>query len=139
MTKRFVSNEFSQFGAKAVLSVSSAPLPSVFPAWQRKISFRFSTCKGVADLHEHFQRIRAKTDLGQRTPVPPGQRLAQLESFLNQEQGHLIERGYFAPVARRGKRHVTLKGAYLMTWKMAWPSKPILIWLADRRTERAAA
>jgi hypothetical protein len=61
------------------------------------------------------------------------------EAFHNEELAHLVQTGIFSHCVNNGKRRVTLKGAFVMTWKLAWPSKSILLFLESRRAKAAAA
>jgi hypothetical protein len=120
------------------LLFGNTPLAAVYPRWEKEVGFNFSNCRDIAVVFEKFKTIRAKLSLGQPISVSANDVLQSTEDYLNAQLDYLVEQGYYCAPDPGGTRPITLKGACLMTWRSAWPSKPIAMFLARRRAERAA-
>ncbi len=138
ITKGFVAVAFSQPFQGRYLSLSNAPLPSVYPRWNKKISYILPSCHKVDELWDIYKLIRARLCVPSAR-AEPAAGISMTEAFLNEELAHLIETGIFSDRVKNGKHRVTLKGAFVMTWKLAWPSKSILLFIESRRARAAAA
>ena len=101
-------------------------MDSVFPPSPKKVTFPFPDIKSVSKLVSITERIIASY-LSSKTPttLPKGKELETIADYLNKEQDELIRKGYLQKDAKDGLRGMTLKGAYLLTWKLLWPVKQI--------------
>lgn len=139
-TKSFVSVCFIQcYEGETRLLVGNTPMASVYPRWDKELSFGFSNCRDIAALFERFKCLRSKMSSRLPVAVSAGDALQSTEDYLNAQLDYLIEKGYYAAPNAHGKRPLTIKGAVLMTWRLAWPSKMFRMYLARRRAERAVA
>ena len=131
--------EFTQvYVSGANLDVSNSVLPAVFPPRPAKVGYQLPGNQNLTNLFSTFKTLREGCLLGQRATVKASDVLRNVEDFLNVELEHLVGAGFYSREVFNGKRHVTMKGAYFMTWKLAWRSKLILLLLARHRAERAA-
>lgn len=138
LTRKFVATVFSQRFLRTRLSLSNVPLPSPYPRWDRKIDHHLPGCRDVAPLFAHFRAIRARLALPDPVPATAQCALEQAEAFENEQLTHLVEIGYFAAMPHNGRRRATFPGALKMAWKLAWPSKSIVLALAARHARRVA-
>lgn len=135
-----IATEFTQvYEAGTNLDVTNSSSPAVHPSWQRKIGYRFPRRRDTHALHNAFQKIRDRVDLGEAKHLVNSDVLKCVEDFVNEELEHLVSIGFYSKNVTSGKRNVTLKGACLMTWRLAWPLKPLLLFIAERQGERALA
>ncbi len=119
--------EVSQlFDDDTVIDVLNASMDPAYPPSPRKVMFRFPEAQNVSELVAITEKIIASY-LASKTAVtfPKGRELETIARLLNEEQDELIAKGYFKKEGHNGMRGVTLKGAYLMTWKLLWPIKQI--------------
>ncbi len=109
-----------------ILDVLNASMDSAYPPSPRKAMFRFPEVRTVSELAAVTEKIIASY-LSSKTSVtfPEGKELETIARLLSEEQDELIEKGYFQKEADAGLRGLTLKGAYLLTWKLLWPVKQI--------------
>lgn len=134
--------EFTQMYADgSLLSVSNVDMPSTYPRMQMKIGARYPDVHRSEELYARFRALRSGLDNTAR-PVPysteEGFRL--IEDFMDMESDHMVELGYCHPqVDADGRRRLTLKGAYLLTWRSITPGKPLVDWLDKRRSGRLLA
>lgn len=124
--KETVTKEFTQRYENGFhLSLIASPLPTPFPRWRKKEGFRLPKVANTALLFEAFKNIRAKSQYGLPERLTIGQELAEVQNYLNEELEDLISRRYLSANVANGQRRFTLKGAYLMAWKLLWPWKTI--------------
>lgn len=119
--------EVSQhFEDDTTIDVLNASMDSVFPPSPKKVTFPFPDIKSVSELVFITEKIIASY-LSPKTPttLPKGRELETIADYLNKEQDELIKKGYLQKDAKDGLREMTLKGAYLLTWKLLWPVKQI--------------
>jgi hypothetical protein len=130
--------EFNQAYAEGpILNVINSKVPSAFPKTSLKRTYRFPNVNDVGALYQRFLAIRAREARQDPVSPPPGRRLQRMADSSNEEMRILISRGYFAAVPLLGRRGPTLKGAFLMTWKQAWPVNSIRLAMERRQAERA--
>ena len=133
--------EFTQMYAdRTVLNVNNSPVGEVFPRSSLKITFQYPdvhdvktllaiTKKIVADNHADKKKFfYAESDV-----------FVVLRSFLNRELDDLVESGYVSDTITNGHRDLTLKGAYLMSWKLLWPIKQLRHAMQVKKAKRALA
>jgi len=122
-----VFTEISQlFDDDTVIDVLNASMDPAYPPSPRKVMFRFPEIQEVSELVAVTEKIIASYLSSKRAVTfPKGRELETIARLLNEEQDELITKGYLKNEARDGIRGLTLKGAYLMTWKLLWPIKQI--------------
>lgn len=121
------------------LFVSNGKLPSVFPTWEMRIGYRVPNIRDVESLFEKFRRIRQKIAIGRPLSAVAEAEFQSVESLLNAELEENVRQRFYAEKIINGRHRLTLKGAFLMSWRVAWPSNAIINLLAQRRAEEAAA
>lgn len=135
------SVEFSQlYEGGGCLSLTNTPMPATFPERPEKIVYRLPKYSDLRSLYSSFITLRAKSPF-RYTPISPpeGGALVCLERYCNEELVALCKAGFYSSQCSDGKRGLTLKGAYVMSWKVLWPWKALRLRLAERRTIRALA
>jgi hypothetical protein len=120
------------------LSLSNNPYPPLFPRLRMKVAYQLAGTRPLWELHERFRRLRERCGLQDPVTAPEGGELAALERFMNAEAAALREQGVYAARCDNGFRRLTLKGAYVLSWKLLWPWKPLRVWLARRRALAAS-
>jgi hypothetical protein len=120
------------------LSLSNSPYPPLFPHLRIKVAYQLAGTRHLWELLERFRRLRERCGLQDPVMAPEGGELASLERFMSAEAAALRERGIYAAGCENGYRRLTLKGAYLLSWKLLWPWKPLRVWLARRRALSAS-
>jgi hypothetical protein len=138
-SKKFASVSFVQeFRDGKRLFVGNSPIPSIYPPWPRMISFNLSRAHEPTELFAKFKRIRTGCG-GEPISASTESLLKAEEEFENAQLSYLIERGFYSSVVADGKRTISFKAALRSAWRLAWPSRPILVLSANARAERAAA
>src|SRR6218665_1650855 len=130
--------EFTQLYADdSVLSIHNATQLPVYPELPYKRAIRLP---GIRDAHALLQaalKLREQAS-GTRAAMTAGDEVQRAEDFLNREHQDLLHQAYFAKHLRPdGLRGLTLKGAYLMSWKLLWPTRPWLDAQQRRKGMRA--
>lgn len=120
--------EFTQvYSDGSVLSVSNANQVAVYPAIAFKEAYRLPAIRDAQLLMTVALQQRERRSGVARTTLTPGHEFEEIEAWLNREQDELIRRGYFNRELRPdGLRGLTLKGAFLFSWKLLWPTRPLL-------------
>jgi len=115
------------FDDGTIIDVTNTSRSSVYPKSTTKVTFQFPDIKEVKALIEVTESIISKY-LSSKTPItlPKGEEMQFIEKVINDEQLELIAKGYFVKSADGDVCTVTLKGAYLMSWKLLWPIRQIL-------------
>lgn len=119
----------------AVTNVNNSGMASVFPTSALKRSYRYpdlATVPELLALARQIGRVVGKDFPIQ--PFPAGQELDSIEHFLTRESEALVARGWYAPAVVDGYRRLTLRGAFLMSWRLLWPQRQLL-----QRAERRQA
>jgi hypothetical protein len=114
------------------LGVLDSPIPSVYPAWPRKRTYRVMGVPGAASLYAVLGRLRARHP-GFVPGIPPSDRLLELaRDFMQAETRHMVSIGFLKRDCDRRGRGLTLRGAYQASWKLTWPWRAISNWRARR-------
>ncbi len=133
--------EFTQrYSDDTVLDVMNSPMPSLYPADQAKQVYRFPGMQ-IPELLNAIKKLRSRL-LPHKTPIRSlgiGSELTDLARWMDLEVASLIERGYYRRAANGDQNRLSLKGACLFTWKMAWPWKPLRNVIEVARARRALA
>lgn len=119
--------EFTQLYADGrVFSIHNATQLPVYPELPYKRAVRLPGIRDASALLQAALKLR-KQQTGTPATIAAGEEFQHACDFLAREQQDLIRRGYFANNLRPdGLRGLTLKGAYLMSWKLIWPTRPWL-------------
>lgn len=124
--------DFTQRYADGVhLSVTNSPMPWMYPRWRKKVMLQLSKIREPRLLYEKFKNIRTKSNLFNPTALPVGRELQIVEEYLNEELQELVAKGFMK--LEGGQQRPTLKAAYVMSWRMTWPWKPLLTFISDQR------
>jgi hypothetical protein len=126
--------EFTQpYADGSVFSVHNAIMPAVYPDLPYKQAVRLPGIRDANALLQAALQLR-KQQGGIPACLAPDAVFQYAGDFLDREHQDLIRLGYFTSKRRPdGLRGLTLKGAYLMTWKLLWPTR---LWL-DAQQRRA--
>ncbi|MGH8492876.1 MAG: hypothetical protein ACRERR_07190 [Moraxellaceae bacterium] len=119
--------EFTQVYADgSVLSSNNSTQLGIFPALPYKQCYRLPAIRDARALMQAALLLR-KQRPGELATLSAGREFEEIADFLNREHQDLLRKGYFASALRPdGLRGLSLKGAYLMTWKLLWPTRPWL-------------
>jgi hypothetical protein len=113
-------------------------LPSPFPRVRvRESSLSYPTARGPRRLYEIHRACLAHFcgDAIRRLPPIKDPAAYFLES-IREEQAKHVEAGYHYLDEKRDLNLLTWKGAYVMTWKLMWPIKPIRAMIRQWRGTR---
>lgn len=128
--------EFSQlYNDGSMLDVSNADQISPFPKMDLKLAVRYPEIHEPKKLYEVFLKLKKfLKNTAQPTAYDKNKGFEVVEEFMAKESDILVEKGYCnEPVDQDGKRTLTFKGAYLMTWRSVFPGNKVKKWL-DRST-----
>ena len=120
--------EFSQvYSDGSMLDVSNANQVSPFPKMNIKIAARFPEIDNPSKLYEVFKKLKSSLKNScQPTAYDKNKGFKMVEDFMAKESDILVEKGYCQePIDRDGRRALTLKGAYLITWRSVFPGNKI--------------
>ena len=124
----FTYAEFSQlYSDGTMLDVSNASVVSAYPRMPLKIAARFPNINDLDQLYAILSRIRASAN---NTAAPVGSEpeigFSKVEEFIARESDDLVRLGYLkSDIDAEGKRRLTLKGAFLITWRSIFPGRRI--------------
>ncbi len=120
--------EFSQlYEDGSMLDVFNATQVSPFPDMDVKIALRYPDIKSPKELYNIFLRIK---NYLKNTALPmaydKSKGFKHIEDFMARESDELVKRGYcYNEIDSDGKRSLTWKGAYLLTWRSVFPGNRI--------------
>jgi hypothetical protein len=84
----------------------------------------------------HRARIEGDARKGQRRIVPdPGKEAEFLNEDFRREIDHVVATGYYVPDEIAGRYRLTIKGAYLIIWRLLWPLKHLRRAARKRRAQ----
>ena len=117
-----------------VFDVNNSPTVSTFAKTPDHVTYRLPSVRDPARLHE-IARTLLRRDFGsaavrQRDVGDPA---AFLKEATDREYRRQVGTGYFRFNEGTGRYSVTLKGAYLMAWKLMFPFKAIRAALQSRK------
>jgi hypothetical protein len=120
---------------------SNAPTVSPFRP-DRRIDVVGWTGMSHVSLLYRLHRARAARSRGGRGTVMPQRTAEEIERAMNRTEGDVIERAIAHGYVRRdtdGRVRSTLRGSYLMTWRILWPWKQLVMAGQARRLRRVLA
>ena len=131
--------EFTQlYDEDTVLNVMNSTVAEVYPKSDLKLTFRYPDIKSIETLLSVTKRLVACYNEDKSKFSYEGDDIFTiLESFVNRELDDLIELGYVDSRVVDGYRSLTIKGAYLMSWKILWPVKQLRNSIEIRRAKDA--
>lgn len=120
------------------ISTASSPSPSIFPVDRRQ---DFINPYWIKDGRLLYAIHRARVERSGRAADPrvlpePGQEQEFLRAEHRRELGRVADAGYLWLDEPAGLYRMTLKGAYIMTWRMLWPLKPLRSAARRRKARR---
>lgn len=120
-----------------VLDVNNSPVLGSFPRTPDHVTYRFPDVRDPERLHRIAQALLRRdfptASLRRQDFSDPA---ALLKAGTEREYRRQVGTGYFRFDARTGRYATTLKGAYLMAWKLMFPFKSIRKALQARRARR---
>lgn len=124
LTKNAPPNRYIEFATDfedgVEIATNNTPTPGAFAKVPEKIVQSAPHVKGVSDLFRvHLAVIQKKAT--ERKPLPEGREVEEMCSGMVKDLTRQVEQGYFRLDRKAGKFRPTVKGAVLMTWKLAWP------------------
>ncbi len=131
----------SSWEGERSVTVSSGAFLSLFPPTPGILIQHFPGLDDPRRLLKAYRALVARhapQGLARRYP-PPGEFEAFLVEAMRRELARQVPTGYLWLDAAGEFYRPTWKGALLMTWKLAWPVKPIRGWLQGRRARRLLA
>jgi hypothetical protein len=134
--------EFTQVYADgSLLSTSNVDMPSTYPRMALKVAVRFAEVADPRELYARFRSLRAGLRNSARAvPYSASEGFRMVEDFMDYESDLLVEMGYcFPQVDAEGRRALTLKGAYLLSWRSIFPGKGLKGWLDRQHAARLLA
>jgi len=126
--KSFTYIEFSQlYSDGTMLDVSNAPVVPVYPRMSLKLSTRYPAIHDAEDLYGIFLKLKSiLKNSSSPAYYKPEYGFSKVEEFMAWESDKLVELGYCKnAIDSDGKRALTLKGAFILTWKSVFPGKYI--------------
>lgn len=124
--------EFTQiFADGSMLDISNTDQVNPYPKTSIKEAVRYPEIKEPEELFKVFQKLKRLLK-NSSSPVPYDKQTGfkMIEDFMAMESDDLVKKGYCKDeIDQDGKRPLTIKGAYLITWKSVFPGNKILNWL----------
>lgn len=118
-----------------IISVQNSAQISVYPRMpQLKVTLQYPQEWDLRELWRRLDRLQQHRNL-LPAPLPLGSEdfLNRIATFMEQESEVLVQLGYCRAVVNAdGRRSLTLKGAYWMSWKLLFPGKQLQTWLNKR-------
>lgn len=124
----------------AITNINNLAFSPVSPASSLKQSYPYPDVHALNDLLALARKIGVyKEKENPRQPFPEGKEFEAIERFLQRESESLVQRGWYSPLVIEDYRRLTLRGAFLMTWRLLWPTRSILQRKARKEAERLRA
>lgn len=120
--------EFSQLYADgSMLDVSNADEVAVYPKMDLKITVKYPEVRDCSELYSRFKQLRdSLKNSNEAIPFDSSEGFKVVEDYMAKESDILVQKGYCKPeIDDSGKRSLTLKGAYVITWRSVFPGKKI--------------
>lgn len=137
--KEILSLDFTQRYEDGVhLSLTNSRFPEVFPTWFRKIHYRLPDVTDASVLFSKFNAIASSLGRPGAVPLPTGREFQTIAEYLNDELRELTSNGFARTPVGDGTLRLSLRAAYISTWRVIWPWKLILNRNDSHRADRAA-
>lgn len=130
--------EFTQkYTDRTVLNVNNSPQPEAYPAMPFKTTHRLPEIAATLDLLRLHGTLKELSRPDSKAVVlDPAKGFAMIEKHLRRESDTLLEMGLVnAGIDPQGRRALTLRGALLMTFRLAPPWRHLRD-LRDKRKRR---
>jgi hypothetical protein len=117
----------TRFADGTQIITSSSTQAGVFPANPAADVIHANWIKDPARLYRiHRARLVTSGRAGEPRMLPAPERAVEYQQDeWREEIERLIRTGYYRPPGGGGKCGMTLKGAYVMTWRLLWPVKQL--------------
>jgi hypothetical protein len=110
-----------------VINVNNTSVISIFPASARKQTYYYPALQSMPELVSLAKKIIQKESQNNSLKkIDAGKEFEMLEWFLVRESEALVQRGWYRDEVIDGYRKLTLRGAYLMSWRLLWPMRHIV-------------
>ncbi len=123
--------EFSQaYSDGSMLDISNADQVNPYPKTAIKIAVRYPEINDPEELFKVFQKLKhSLKNTSNPVPYDEATGFKMVEDYMAMESDDLVSKGYCnEKVDEEGKRSLTLKGAYLITWKSVFPGNKFMNW-----------
>ena len=133
-SKTLTYAEFSQrCGDEVIVGVCNADQVSIYPRLPIKVMLRDPKIDRMEELYAMLLRLRdALGRYPMALPLDRDRYFQVVEEFVERESDELVKLGYCqAAIDEAGRRSLTVKGAYLLSWKLLFPGNVIKGW-SDR-------
>lgn len=132
--------EFNQsFNDESCLSVSNSSTPECYPKLKYKKAYRFPQILEVDELlaiHTKFSEVERKLLIPRDYDVENG--FKEIEIGFRKESDALLDKGIVKPeIDSKGKRSLTLFGAFQLTYRAVPPGKKITAFFTELRAKNA--
>jgi len=123
--------EFTQvYSDGSMLDISNANQVSPYPQTDFKISLRYPEVQDPKNLYDILKKVKNSLKTSFK-PIAYDKMTGfkMIEDFMAKESDDLVRKGYCKEaIDDEGKRSLTLKGAYLITWKSIFPGSIFMNW-----------
>ena len=125
------------FEDHSFLNINNSHLTGNFPKSHRKVSLHYPEITSAEELVTVSRKI-VDHYFYEKKPValPEGEEMQMIEHYMNEELRELVDKGYLKKEASSNERGITLKGAYLFTWKLLWPFKQLISYKVRRHAQQ---
>jgi hypothetical protein len=117
----------TRFADGTQIVTSSSTAPGVYPVDPSVDAIHPYWIKDPARLYRiHRARVVASGRAGEPRMLPaPGQAIGYQQDEWREEVDRVIRAGYYRAADGEGRCRMTVKGAFVMTWRLLWPVKQI--------------
>jgi hypothetical protein len=128
-----------QYDDGTALGVSNSPVAEAYPQHDLKLAFPFPGITSTLELLLRHAKLKSKY----KTSAKPVDYAVEkgfydVEEFLRRESDELLKKGIVKPeIDENGKRALTLRGAYALTYRAIPPGKYIWGYILQRRANAA--
>ncbi len=128
-----------QYDDGTALGVSNSPVAEAYPKHDLKLAFPFPGVSNTLELLLRHAKLKSKFKAS-ASPVDYAveKGFYDVEDFLRRESEELLKKGIVEPaIDENGKRSLTLRGAFALTYKAIPPGKYIWRYIVQRQAEAA--
>jgi hypothetical protein len=119
-----------------VIDVNNSPVPESYPKMDFKLVFRYPKLHSADEMVKILQNIKSQTKPGS-TPVSISGGFKEVSEFIRKESDELLRLGMVKnEIDETGKRSLTLKGAFAMTFRSVPPGRRIRAYLSEKNARK---
>ena len=126
----------TEFADGSEFLTNNAHLPSAFKAVPEKEVNRLRKIKNPLTLYKIHRALLGKHNKPLGVLPPSGYEVQELCRSIKQSMDRQVDTGYFYLEYSTARYRPTIKGAILMTWKLAWPVGAIRVALENYHYDR---